>query len=144
MNRCLVLSLLCSAALSYAQETEEQKAACDSMVNMIEAFKVMIPKERVKMYSKMAGEWYDVLTQTERSEVPGLSRIYLEGREVQGCYERFLEGVADQVDYGHSREEIAVDVYEKIKETFVTALSQKDNLSVECLKRIQEAFAKED
>jgi hypothetical protein len=150
MKRSLVLALLCSVAFSYAQvpETEEQKAACDSVIHMIEAMKGMIPRQTAIYYSKRADEKYDALTQgvpREISELNSLERIYLQGREAQVCYERLFESVAIDVDYWRCKGTCASEkAYEKLKEVFVKAMSQKDNLSVECLKRIQEAFAKED
>lgn len=71
-------------------------------------------------------------------------RIYGNSCEPSLCYESLLKLTASNVERKHSCGEVAEEVYEKFKKVYEKAVLERENLSVECLKRMQEVLERED
>lgn len=136
MKKCFVLSVLCCVAFSYAQvqETAEQKAACDIMVDMIKSLKKMTDRSQRDrfviatqesfednkngFYPRLLGE---LLLTVELSSFSGSSKNIILDNESPKKIAEFKEKVFKVANVLH-------------------VIPSDDT----CLKRMQEEMAKED
>jgi hypothetical protein len=125
MKKLFVLALLCSVAFSYAGQTEEQKAACDSMVNMIKCLNKMLPtNERKSLLGSLSGFLLD-RKRIEDLELPGL-----------------VQAVSDVVK--KRRYAAPEDHYKELKDKTEKAEQLVDNVQNECIRKMVLALIEEN
>lgn len=129
MKRSLVLVLLCSVAFSYAGETEEQKAACDVLINLMREIKTILARDQVRNLAQGIEEEIvkplGKISQAQRSdEVKESFRYLLANIEQAFVHERLYNP------------EMTKAQYMRFREAYEGAESRKDHFSEECFSRI--------
>ncbi len=126
MKRYSVLVLLCTIGLSYAQvpETAEQKAACDSMVDMVKCLNKMLSMDMRQAFTKTAFELF-----FDRN---------IRDLQFSGLLENVSDGIKDRSF------EASEDQYKELQKKTEKAQQGVDNVQNACIKRMLLALIEEN